>query len=144
MHAPAALVTEHGPLRGRVGTVLDPIMSLMATVELAPQGTVTLAFVTTVGRSRTAAVELARRYGTMHAVRWAFRDAELDSARRLQRTNVEPALVPSIQRLFSGLLFADPTLRLVADGSGTARPCQRRLWGRGDPAAPVSVRVARA
>ena len=148
MHAPAALVTEHGPLRGRVGTVLDPIMSLMATVELAPQGTVTLAFVTTVGRSRTAAVELARRYGTMHAVRWAFRDAELDSARRLQRTNVEPALVPSIQRLFSGLLFADPTLRLVADGSGTARPCQRRLWGRGisgdDPIVLVRVHDSNA
>ncbi|MGO9837707.1 MAG: GH36-type glycosyl hydrolase domain-containing protein [Polyangiaceae bacterium] len=141
---PLSLAVERGALRGRVGAVLDPIMSLMARVDLKPRGSVTLAFVTTVSRSRSASLELARRYGSMHAVRWAFRDADQECARRLQRTDVEPALIPAIQRLFSALLFAEPTLRAPRDGLPAARPCKSRLWGRGisgdDPV--LLVRVA--
>ena len=130
-NSPAALAADRGPLRGRTGAVLDPIMSLMASVEMAPNSSVTLAFVTTVARSRSAAVELARRYGTMNAVRWAIRDAELEVPRRLVRTNLEPALVPSIQRLFSGLMYADPALRAPAERIASVKPSKRALWGRG-------------
>jgi len=128
--SPASLVTGGSRLRGHVGAVLDPIMSLMACVDLKPKGSVTLAFVTTIARSRSNAVELARKYGSMHAVRWAFRDAEQESPRRLERTKLEPALLPAVQRLFSALLFADPTLRAPRDVQAPP-PCQRRLWGRG-------------
>jgi len=141
---PLSLAVERGALRGRVGAVLDPVMSLMASVDLKARGSVTLAFVTTISRSRSASIELARRYGSMHAVRWAFRDADQECPRRLQRTDVDPALVPSIQRLFSALLFADPALRVPRDGLASARPCKSRLWGRGisgdDPI--LLVRVA--
>lgn len=129
LESPAALANQ-GLLHGRVGAVLDPIMSLMARVEVEPKGKVTLAFVTTVGRSRASAVELARKYGSMHAVRWAFRDAERESARWLQRTRVAPELLPWIQRLFSGLLFADPTLQVPSENAAT-QPSRRRLWGHG-------------
>ncbi|HSP56996.1 MAG TPA: hypothetical protein VLO12_01680 [Halomonas sp.] len=147
LERPAALATERGPLQGHAGAVLDPIMSLMARVELEPNGTVTLALVTTVGRSRAAAVELAGKYGSMHAVRWAFRDAELESARRLQRVGVEPELLPSIQRLLSGLLFANPTLRATSE-IAASQPCKRRLWGHGisgdDPIVLVRVHDSNA
>ncbi len=129
--APAALASEKLGLRGRVGAVLDPIMSLMARVELKPNSSVTLAFVTTIGRSRGATLELARKYGSMHAVRWTFRDAEHESPRRLLRTKLDPELVPSVQRLFSALVFADPTFRASSDTRAAAPPCQSRLWGRG-------------
>jgi cyclic beta-1,2-glucan synthetase len=130
-NAPASLAAGSGWLRGRVGPVLDPVMSLMAGVELRPKGSATLAFVTAVGRSRRVAVELAQRYGSMHAVRWAFRDAEQESSRRLTRTTLDPALLPSVQRLFSALLFADPALRAASPRARAARPCKRRLWARG-------------
>ncbi|MFB9867870.1 GH36-type glycosyl hydrolase domain-containing protein [Vreelandella sulfidaeris] len=130
LDSPAALTAKRGPLQGRSGAVLDPIMSLMAKVELAPKGKVTLAFVTSVGRSRTDAFELARKYGSMHAVRWTFRDAERESGRWLQRTSVEPELLPSIQRLFSALLFADPSLRARFDNS-VPQPRKHWLWGHG-------------
>ena len=55
--APKALATRGRALRGRAGAVLDPIMSVMARVELEPKRTVTLAFVTTVGRVARAALE---------------------------------------------------------------------------------------
>jgi cyclic beta-1,2-glucan synthetase len=143
VEAPRSLVTEGGKLCGRVGAVLDPIMSLMASVSLKAKGTATFAFVTTVGRSRKTAMELARKYGSMHAVRWAFRDAEQEVPRRLQRSKVEPEVVPSVQRLFSAMLFADPTLRAVS-AQADEEPCQRRLWGRGisgdDPIVLVRVR----
>jgi cyclic beta-1,2-glucan synthetase len=147
MNSPAALAASQGSLHGHAGTVLDPIMSLMARVELEPKGKVTLAFVTSVGRSRAAAVELARKYGSMHTVRWTFRDAERESGRWLQRTSVEPELLPSIQRLFSGLLFADPSLRARPDNSAPP-PSRQRLWGHGisgdDPIVLVRVHDANA
>ncbi len=110
---------------------LDPVMSLSARIIVPARGSVKLAFVTSVARSRTGAVELARKYGTMHAVRWAFRDADQDGARRLQRLGVEPELVPTIQRMFSALLFGPAALRVPAAQRALTPPCQRRLWGRG-------------
>jgi cyclic beta-1,2-glucan synthetase len=129
--APAALTLREGALRGRSGAVLDPVMSLMASVDLKPKATVTLAFVTAVARSRSEALELARRYGSMHAVRWAFRDAEQESLRRMQRAALDPDLLPSVQRLYSALLFADPAFRAPSDVLVAGRPSQSRLWGRG-------------
>jgi cyclic beta-1,2-glucan synthetase len=146
--APKALSVPGQGLRGRVGDVLDPIMSLMAKVELKPKRTVTFAFVTSVDRTRNTALDLARQYGSMHAVRWAFRDAEQESGRRLARTRLEPDLLPAVQQLFSALLFADPALRAASGVLASARPCKRRLWGRGisgdDPIVLVRVSDAQA
>lgn len=128
---PASLAARGRPLHGRVGAVLDPVMVLMATVQLKPKQTVTLAFATSVARDRSAAVELARRYGSMHMVRWAFRDAERESGRKLARARLEPALLPAVQRLFSALLFVDPALRASSEVIAAGLPCKQRLWGRG-------------
>ena len=141
---PGPLVTEREGLRGRVGAVLDPVMSLMAHVKLEPGASVRFAFVTTVARSRADAVALARKYGSMHAVDWALRDAAQESPRRLARTKTEPALLPTVQRLFSALLFADPDLRASPADRAAAPPSQHRLWGRGisGDAPIVLVRVS--
>ena len=128
---PAALLAQAEFTEGRVGAVLDPVMSLTARVVLPANGSASFAFVTTVARSRHVALSLARKYGSMHAVRWAFRDAEQESPRRLQRTVVEAELVPTIQRLFSAGLFDDPAFRVSAEKRATTPPCQRRLWGLG-------------
>jgi len=129
--APRSLVATEQRLHDRVGTMLDPIMSLTARIDLAANGSVTFAFVTTVGRSRATAIELARKYGSMQEVHWTFRDAEQESPRRLQRTKLDPALLPTVQRLFSALLFVDPSLRAPSDARAATRPCQRHLWVRG-------------
>ena len=144
---PAALAGTKG-LRGRTGAVLDPIMALMAGIELKPKATVSLAFVTAVARSKGAALELARRYGSMHAVRWALRDAEQEGLRRLRRLGVAPDLVPSIQALFSSVTTGEPFLRAPAETLLRTRPAQHRLWGRGisgdDPIVLVRVRDAQS
>jgi cyclic beta-1,2-glucan synthetase len=118
----------------------------MATVELRPKETATLAFVTAVDRSRGAAIDLAKRYGSTHAVRWAFRDADHESRRRLQRTQLDPDLLPAVQRLFSALHFADRSLGPSPDVVASGEPCKGRLWGRGvsgdDPILLVRVHDA--
>ena len=146
--SPDALSRRRGPLHGRAGAVLDPVMSLMASVELKAKSTVTLAFVTTVARSRSAAVALAELYGSMHAVRWAFRDATQEVLRRLERVKLDPGLLPCVQRLYSALLFADPAFRAPPDVLAAGRPAKSRLWGRGisgdDPILLVRVHDAQA
>ena len=146
--APRALDAVEAGREGRVGAVLDPVMSLTARVELLPKGTVTLAFVTTVARSRGAALDLARKYGSMHAVRWTFRDAEQAGPRRLLRAKLDPGLLPTVQRLYSALHFADPSLRVSPSARALTPPCQRRLWGCGisgdDPIVLVRVQTTDA
>ena len=135
---PQALSEAGSGLHGRVGPVLDPVMSVMAQVELRAKGSATLAFVTSVARSRSGAVDLARRYGSMHAVSWAFRDAEQESPRRLQRAKLDPALLPAVQHLFSAMLFADATVRPPPEARAATPPCQERLWVGGSRATTPS------
>ncbi len=146
--APQSLANRRGGHHGQTGAVIDPVMSLMACVDLKPKGTATLAFVTAVGRSRAVAVDLARRYRSMHAVRWAFRDAEQASVRRLQRARLDPETLPAVQRLLSALMFGDPALRAPPEVIAAGRPCKSRLWGRGisgdDPILLVRIHNAEA
>lgn len=69
--APKALV-ETGPWSGTVGNVLDPIVSLRRTVQLAAGGSVQVAFLLGAAVEREAALALARRFATPTAVEAAF------------------------------------------------------------------------
>ncbi|MEO7329810.1 MAG: glycosyl transferase [Minicystis sp.] len=134
VRAPRWLADRQRTSRGRVGAVIDPWIALTADVALAPNQSVTFAFVTAVARTRSAAVALAAQYGSMHAVRSAFQDAESQSPRALARDGVDPDLLPAIQRLLSALLFLDPTFRApagAAPGAEAARPRKNALWGQG-------------
>lgn len=59
---PKAL-TEPGPLAGGVGNVLDPVFSLRAEVELAPEAEAEWAFLLGMADDRAAALALVERYG---------------------------------------------------------------------------------
>src|SRR5690606_34384724 len=120
-----------GSNEGRVGTVIDPVMALSAEVNLGPRESATFAFITAVASNRSAAVAIASQYGTMQAVRWGFQDAERKSPRRLARDGVHPDLLPTIQRLFSALLFVDPTFRAPTDRVNKAMPRKTALWAHG-------------
>lgn len=141
--APQALRTD-GVGEGRTGAVIDPVMAVTARAVLPPNGSLTFAFVTAVGHSRRVAVALAGRYGTMHAVRWALRDAEQESPRRLARAGIEPEILPAVQRLLSALLFSDPTFRAPPRGPWAPGEARDALFRRGISGTRpiVMVRVA--
>ncbi len=129
--SPLSLALGRASVRGQTGAMIDPVMSLTASVELKPKATVTLAFVTAVGRSRGTVLDLGRRYGTMHAIRWAFRDAETDALRRVAHADLAPTLMPHVQRLFSSLLLPDSNLRAAPEILAQGKACKEKLWGRG-------------
>src|SRR5690606_470107 len=70
---------------GATKGAIDPVMALALEVTLDASATVEIAFVTAVARTRPAALALGRHFGSLHAGRWATRDAERASARRLKR-----------------------------------------------------------
>lgn len=134
VRSPRWLADSSTTAQGRVGAVIDPWMALTADLALAPNQSVTFAFVTTVARSRSAAVALAAQYGSMQVVRWAFHDAQRQSPGRLARTGVGPGLLPTVQRLFSALLFVDPTFRAPPSAGPSVEaplPCKNAFWGQG-------------
>lgn len=72
--APRALV-EPEPLSGTVGNVLDPIVSLRRTVELAAGGEARITFLLGAAVDRESALALAARYAESATVAAAFRAA---------------------------------------------------------------------
>jgi cyclic beta-1,2-glucan synthetase len=73
---PAALV--RGQLAGRTGAGLDPCAALQLPVTVAPGETRRLAFVLGWGHNRDAAVDLARRYGSLDHCEAALAETERD------------------------------------------------------------------
>ncbi len=142
--ARCAVAGRRAPRPGRTGAVLDPVMSVMAAVELKPKRSVTLRLRHRRSRARGAprssspAVRLDARCPLGVPRRGAGVPAATCSAR-----GSTPQLLPSVQRLFSALLFADPALRASRETLVAARPCKSRLWGRGisgdDPIVLVRV-----
>ncbi len=122
---------------------IDPAVVLALEVRLEPHATVRLAFVTAVGRTRQAALSVARRFGSLHAVKWAIRDADRASARRLEHAGMTPALLPDAMQLVSRLLVPGPLFRAPASTLRAGKPSRRRLWGHGisgdDPLLVVRV-----
>ncbi len=78
--APKALV-ETTPLSGTVGNVLDPIISIRRTVELATDGIAQLTFLIGAAPDRVAALALAARFATPTAIEAAFQTTEVGSGR---------------------------------------------------------------
>jgi cyclic beta-1,2-glucan synthetase len=144
---PYLLTTDRGHFLGRNGSVrrpaavaasagapdgtLDPLCACAAdlTIEPGERGIVTL--VTAVADRSTEAKELAVRFGSPNAVRWAFEDANRSAARRIERLDVPPRLLPATQRLLSALLIPDELRRAPAALLAQGRPSPRGLWGRG-------------
>ncbi|HMQ13668.1 MAG TPA: glycosyl transferase, partial [Candidatus Competibacter phosphatis] len=99
--APRALV-ESAPLSGTVGKVLDPIVCLRRTVELAPGGEACLTFLLGATATREQTLALVAHHASAAAVEQAFRAAsggptEPVSTRRIAaQTVVSPPAFPTV------------------------------------------------
>lgn len=125
---------------------VDPALVLAVEVTLAPSAIVKVAFVTAVGKTRSATLALARRFGSLHAAKWAIRDAAPSSARRLEHAGISPALLLDAMQLVSRLLVPGPQSRAPRETLLASNPAKRGLWGHGisgdDPLLVVRVRDA--
>jgi len=116
---------------GGIGAVLDPILSMQATVSLAPRGRAELVFVLAASDSRSRARQLAERFSTFEAVKEAFDGAARAAARELDDADLAAAILPTAQRLLSVVLFPRPGLREVREAAAAQRYGKPKLWSFG-------------
>ncbi len=143
--ARAPQLTVRGASRtGQRVSPLDPALVLAVSVKLAPRARVDLALVTAVAKTREAVLDLARRFSSLHALRWVVHDAGREFARRLDREGMTPGLLPHALGLVSRLLLPGAGLRSSRVELSAAHPSKSSLWGHGisgdDPLLVVRVR----
>jgi cyclic beta-1,2-glucan synthetase len=87
------------------GAPLDPVMVLAADVEISPQRSRELFFITGVAESRDEALELAARYRTATHLDWTFELARDHTESEMLVANLDGPQLPALQRLLSLLLL---------------------------------------
>lgn len=125
---PAAL---YAPLSNTTGATLDPVMSLRVRVRLAPNATVTLAFITGVANSRDAALALCDEFLDARDLTRTENLARETSQIELRHLGITPADATLFQRFASRVLFPDPQLRASADVLSRNAKGQATLWAYG-------------
>jgi cyclic beta-1,2-glucan synthetase len=141
MRAPALGMGPESP-PGTDDATVDPAIVLGARVVLPPHARVQLALVTSVGATRADALDLARRFGTLHTARWVMHDSRREVARTLDRAGMTPELLPMAMQVASRLVLPGAPLRpsgeLIDRGASRAH-----VWGHGisgdDPLMVVRV-----
>jgi cyclic beta-1,2-glucan synthetase len=126
--SPAAM-QDHSPLSGTVGSVLDPIVSLRRTFELASEQTARVEFVFGVTETRETALALAKKYHDPIAIDLCFDLARTDAA--LSESGLTDAEAQTYAQMAGALIYADPAKRAASNVLLTNRRGQSGLWKYG-------------
>jgi cyclic beta-1,2-glucan synthetase len=126
---PAAM---HQPALGNgAGSVLDPIVAIRNTVELAPEESIQIHIVTGVAETRAGALALIEKYRDRHLAERVLELAWTQSQvvqRRLEATSADAELW---ERLAGSIVYQHPTLRAPATVIARNRLGQSGLWPYG-------------
>jgi len=113
------------------GSVLDPIVAIRTTVELAPDQTIQLQVVTGVAETRGAAVALIDKYNDRHAAERVLELSWTQShvlQRRLEATSAE---MRAWERLAGHIIYLNPALRAPRSVIASNTLGQSGLWAYG-------------
>lgn len=113
------------------GWTLDPIMTLQVRLTLKPGETKQFSLLTSVGSSRGQVVQLAGTYSGSTVER-AFRDAALETARKIAHREIKSDHLAEMQVLSSLLLQPSPVLRSVVADNPFGQPDLWRFGISGD------------
>ncbi len=127
--APAAM--HRAKLANGEGSVLDPIVAIRNTIELAPDETIQLHVVTGVAESRESALNLVDKYRDRHVAERVLELSWTQSQvvqRQLEATVADTQLW---QRLAGHVIFQNPALRAPKSVIERNRLGQSGLWAYG-------------
>ncbi len=113
---------------GTEGYVLDPILSLRASVHLAPGQHVVLSLVLAAGDEREHVLGLMGKYADPHAVLRAMDFAWAAAQLELRVLRIQPDDARRFQQLASHLLYPNPLLRAAAESIEENVKGQDGLW----------------
>ncbi len=128
VYAPAALDPAHPWPAGVTGPVLNPILSVGKIIELAPNATVQLAYLTAAAETRQAALALIEEYRNWSVVTRTFDMARSQSELELRQMGLTVSDLQNIQRLFSLAIYPQPSLRAAPATLGNNHKGQPALW----------------
>ncbi|HUQ45849.1 MAG TPA: glucoamylase family protein [Gemmatimonadaceae bacterium] len=129
-HAPVAL-DDGVELSGTAGAVLDPIVSLRATVRLEPGRSATIAFTTVVADSREQAIQAVDRYRDTSAARRALALMGTEARIELRDLDISPTDAALYQDLAGALIYPRESLRAPRAERLANRRGQTALWAHG-------------
>ncbi|MFN2116053.1 MAG: GH36-type glycosyl hydrolase domain-containing protein [Candidatus Promineifilaceae bacterium] len=125
---PAALRAIGGGLSGASGAVLDAIMCLQVRLEIEPNSTREVTFLTLAGTSREDLLSIVARYLAPGHVHSAFGRALAKSELYLRQLNLSSEELEHFQELFSLLTFPHASLRQSPQILAQNRLGQSALW----------------
>ena len=124
-------VIDGQPLSNTAGAVLDPIFSLRRRVRLAPGATAHITFWTLAASSRSDVLDLADKHGNPAAFDRLITLAWTQAQVQLFHLGITPDEATMFQRLASGVLYTNPTLRPSSDVLAWSDGAQPALWAYG-------------
>jgi cyclic beta-1,2-glucan synthetase len=116
---------NHG---GKTGPILHPIMSLGKVVQLNPQSTVHLTYLTAAAPTSRQALSIVKRYHDATVIRRAVDRARSASELEVRRMDMDVTDLRNIQQLISLMFYPQPTLRaahVILSGNNSGQPS---LW----------------
>jgi len=114
-------------LGNSAGWTLDPVMSLQVRVSLKPAQTRQLIFLTVAGASQREALQVAKRYPAA-TVDHTFRDALLETGRKVRKLGIASEHLPELQVLSSLMVHTHQTYRTAPPTDADGWHGQPDLW----------------
>ena len=118
-----------GQLSDSEGSVLDPIVSIRSRIELAPDESAVIDYVTGVCENREAVQAIMEKYRDRNLADRVFNLAWTHGQVALQQINATEAAAQLYDRLASAILYANPSWRANASILRRNNRGQPDLWG---------------
>ncbi|HEX5056678.1 MAG TPA: glucoamylase family protein, partial [Gammaproteobacteria bacterium] len=126
---PAALSGGSGPvLSNTQGSVLDPIVAIRRTVNLAADKSATVQFITGMADTREAALALVEKYADRHFIERAFEMTWFQSQEVLRNLGVSEADAHIFSRLAGSIIYRNALRRASSSVIVRNRLGQSGLW----------------
>ncbi len=127
-NSPGALSGTIPELSRTTGETLDPVMCLGTELELPPEGSTTVYFVTFCASDKAAIERLAERYSDLDILESAFAGAEIFSRRELATREITCLDLERTQPVLSSLFYPSAALRADPQILEANTLGQRELW----------------
>ena len=131
--APLAMGTlgdPHPKLSNSEGSVLDPIVSIRCRITLEPEQSVTVDFVTGMGDTREACVQLIGKYRDRHLADRVFDLAWTHSQVLLRQLNASLADAQLYEHMATSIIYPSSNMRAEPSMIAANRRGQSGLWGQ--------------
>ncbi|TCV97645.1 cellobiose phosphorylase [Luteibacter rhizovicinus] len=127
---PTAMDADSVRLSGSQGSVLDPVVAIRVRLTLEPEQTATFDFVTGLGDSRDACMQLIEKYRDRHLADRVFDLAWTHSQVLLRQANATLADAQLYEHMATAIVYPNAAMRAAPEIIAANKRGQSGLWGQ--------------